>query len=256
VISVMAYPSISMRHGEVVCVAGFRSDTLWQPDWVRLFPFRVRDVPQHLRVRKWDVIRLRARKASTDQRPESLTPDMDSIRVTGHLDTRHNWEARRALVEPHRGRTFREVLARHAAHGASLAVAEAGEILDAEVTPRPTKELEDARLKAEREVAQGELFSLEDRQPLEPIPFDFHVVTRYTDDSEPRRLKVIDWEINQAFRNYRSSYSDPEQRFVTAGSMTFADRRTIQCSWSATCIASPISGSCSGSCGLVESDCL
>src|SRR5436190_606536 len=125
VVSVMAYPAISMRHGEVVCVAGFRSDLLWQPDWVRLFPFRVRDVPSQVRVRKWDVVRLRARKAASDQRPESLTPDMDSIRVVGHLGTKHNWEARRALVDPHRGHTFREVLDLHEATGLSLSVVEA-----------------------------------------------------------------------------------------------------------------------------------
>ena len=73
VVSVMAYPSISIRDGEVVCVAGFPGDwRLRQPDWVRLFPFRVRDVPDDLRVRKWDVIRLRARRSINDHRPESL----------------------------------------------------------------------------------------------------------------------------------------------------------------------------------------
>ncbi|MEX1006442.1 MAG: hypothetical protein WD271_01190 [Acidimicrobiia bacterium] len=211
-VSVMAYPAISSRHGEVVCVAGFRHDTLWQPDWVRLFPFRVRDVPADLRVHKWDTIRLRARKSTSDERPESFTPDMDSIRVVGHIDTKHNWQARKALVEPHRGRTMRQVLMEHASTGTSLAVVETGRILDLEVSPRPARELEEAREKAAREVAQGDLFSLDDRQALEPIPFDFHFVVQYPDDDESRRLKVIDWEINQAYRNYRRGYADPEQR--------------------------------------------
>jgi hypothetical protein len=210
-VSVMAYPAISTKHGEVVCVAGFRTDTLMQPDWVRLFPFRVRDTPAKLRVRKWDVIRLRARRSSQDQRPESLTPDLDSIEVTGHLDPKGNWKARRALVDPHRGRTMRQILAEHDATGISLAVVEPGEILDMIVTPRPPQDLDEARRKAEAEVAQADLFSLEDRQPLEPIPFDFHFVLQYPDEPEPRRLKVIDWEINQAFRNYRRSYPNPEQ---------------------------------------------
>lgn len=211
VVSVMAYPAISTRHGEVVCVAGFRHDTLWEPTWVRLFPFRVRDIPTELRVRKWDVIRLRVRKARSDRRPESFTPDMDSIRVVGHLDTKRNWEARRALVDPHRGRTMRQVLDQQAAEGISLAVVEPGEILDLEVTARSTKELQEARERAEREIAQGDLFSLDDRLPLEPVPFDFHMVLQYPDEDQPRRLKVVDWEINQAFRNYRSNYREPEQ---------------------------------------------
>jgi len=210
-ISVMAYPAISNRQGEVVCVAGFRTDTLMQPDWVRLFPFRVRDVPPTLRVRKWDVVRLRARRTGRDHRPESFTPDMDSIEVVGHLDTKRNWEARRALVEPHRGRTMKQVLAEHDRSGISLAVVETGEILDLVVAPRPRQELDEARRKAEADVAQADLFSLEDRRPLEPIPFDFHFVVQYPDESVPRRLKVIDWEINQAFRKYRASYPHPEQ---------------------------------------------
>jgi len=211
-VSVMAYPAISSRHGEVVCVAGFRHDTLWQPDWVRLFPFRVRDVPVDLRVHKWDLIRLRVRKSSSDHRPESFTPDMDSIRVVGRLDTKRNWQARRALVDPHRGKSMREVLAEQASSGASLAVVETGEILNLEVSPRSPKELDEARQRAEREVAQGDLFSLDSREPLEPVPFDFHFVVKYQDDPDPRRLKVIDWEINQAYRNYRREYPDPEQR--------------------------------------------
>ena len=51
-VAVMAYPAITMRHGEVVCVAGFRCDVLGESDWVRLFPVRVRDVPASIRVRK------------------------------------------------------------------------------------------------------------------------------------------------------------------------------------------------------------
>ena len=211
-VSVMAYPAISTKHGEVVCVAGFRHDTLWQPDWVRLFPFRVRDVPAGFRVRKWDVVRLRVHKAESDHRPESMTPDMDSIVVTGHLDTSRNWHARKQFVDPHRGKTMLKVLDDHQRLGTSLAVVEPGEVLDVEATKRPEKELAEAKAKATREAAQGNLFALDDRQPLEPVPYDFHVVVRYPDESEPRRLKIIDWEINQAFRKYRREYTDPAVR--------------------------------------------
>lgn len=211
VVSVMAYPAISMKHGEVVCVAGFRSDTMWKPDWVRLFPFRVRDVPSHLRVHKWDVIRLGVRSSPGDNRPESRLPDMDSITHQGHLGTKDNWSLRRILVEPHRGKTMRQVLDQSQSDGTSLAVVEPGEILDLEVTPRPPDDLAEFTQKAKNSVAQRDLFSLEDRLPLEPIPFDFHLRVRYPDDHEPRRLKIIDWEINQAYRNYRQGYEHPEE---------------------------------------------
>jgi hypothetical protein len=209
-VSVMAYPAISMRLGEVVCVAGFRTDQVMQPDWIRLYPFQVRNAPADLRVHKWDTIRLRARKATSDARPESMTPDMDSIRVTGHLDPTHNWRSRMALVDPNRKASMRQVIDDHAATGASLAVVEPGEILDLETTARSASELEHARQRAAVAAAQGDLFSLHDRQPLEPIPFDFHFVVQYPDEPEPQRLKVIDWEINQAYRNYRGDHPHPE----------------------------------------------
>ena len=43
-ITVIAYPVISSALGEVVCVAGIRTDSLMQPEWVRLFPFRRRNL--------------------------------------------------------------------------------------------------------------------------------------------------------------------------------------------------------------------
>lgn len=168
-------------------------------------------MPTELRVHKWDVVRVRVKK-STDKRPESFTPDMDSIRCIGHVGTKKNWEQRRALVQPHRGKTMKQVLAEHMESGSSLAVVEPGRILDVEVTPRSTEDLETLRLKAKMEVAQADLFSLEDRKPLEPIPFDFHLVVQYPDEVEPRKLKIIDWEINQQFRKFRNLYTSPEQK--------------------------------------------
>ena len=212
VVSVMAYPVISTQMGEVVCVAGFRSEQIWTSPWVRLFPFHVRRMPADIRVHKWDIIRLSAAKTSKDGRPESMAPDMDSIEIVGRLNTRRNWEARRALVDSHRGRTMLDLLSDHLERSTSLGVVEPGQILDLEVTARPQSELVEAKRKAQEEVAQGDLFSLEDRQPLEPVPFDFHFIFRCVDESEPRRLKVIDWEINQAFRQYRSRYDRPEER--------------------------------------------
>ena len=42
-VTVKAYPNISQRHGEVVCVAGIRTDQA-QPAWVRLWPVQFRDL--------------------------------------------------------------------------------------------------------------------------------------------------------------------------------------------------------------------
>lgn len=210
-ISVMAYPAISTRHGEVVCVAGFQSGEGLRPDWVRLFPFRVREMPEELRVRKWDLVKLRVKKSS-DTRPESFMPNMDSLQKVGHISADRNWEGRRRLVDPHRGLTMADVVALHRSDGRSLAVVEPGRILDLEVSSRSKSELSAQAAKAKAWAAQGELFSLAERKPLEPIPFDFHFVVQYDDEKQPRRLKLIDWEVNEAFRKYRRLYSDPAER--------------------------------------------
>lgn len=212
-ISVMAYPAISTQMGEVVCVAGFRVDKLWQSDWVRLFPFHVRQMPTDIRVHKWDVVRLKARPTSKDSRPESLAPDMDSLKIVRHLDTKHNWQSRRGVVDPHRGMTMQELEQAREDEGKSLGVVEPGEVLDIEVKGRSKSDLEEANHKAKESTLQGGLFSLDEKEPLEPIPFDFHLVFRSPGESEPRRLKIIDWEINQAFRrNRRDGYERPEER--------------------------------------------
>lgn len=237
--------------GEVVCVAGFRYSDLHMgiPDWIRLFPFHVRDLPRDLRVHKWDIVKLQARRSTNDKRPESLTPHMHSIQVVGHMETERNWQERRRFVDPHRGRTMRDLLASHEQLDTSLAVVEPGEILDVEVTRRSEKDLQAARRKAEAEVAQGDLFSLEDRQPLEPTPFDFHLVFRCTDDTEPRRLKIIDWEIGQAFRKYRASYPNPEQIVRERWLNDVCGPRRDPALFVGNQKRFPVSGSCWGSSG-------
>src|SRR5437879_1598199 len=50
VVTVKAYPAISQKHGEAVCVAGIRTDSA--PRWVRLWPVYFRDLPFSERFQK------------------------------------------------------------------------------------------------------------------------------------------------------------------------------------------------------------
>ena len=43
-VTVKAYPAISGKYGEVVCIAGVRIDTP-KPEWARLYPVPFRDLP-------------------------------------------------------------------------------------------------------------------------------------------------------------------------------------------------------------------
>jgi hypothetical protein len=97
VVAVKAYPVLSTKYHEAVCIAGVRTDSLFEARWVRLFPVQFRDLPQEKQFDKWDEIEVTASKHSGDSRPESYRPNVETIRVLGRLSTTQNWKARRAV---------------------------------------------------------------------------------------------------------------------------------------------------------------
>jgi hypothetical protein len=98
-INVKAYPAISQKYGEVVCVAGIRTDTP-QPEWVRLYPVAFRDLPFASRFKKYQHVDLEATKHGGDNRPETYRPNLDTLRVGDLLDTRRNWALRWPFIDP------------------------------------------------------------------------------------------------------------------------------------------------------------
>jgi hypothetical protein len=128
---VKAYPSVSSKYGEAVCVAGVRLDGP-QPEWVRLFPVGFRDLPDEQQFEKYHVVSLRAQKHSTDRRAESYRPDLSSIRVGQQLPAGGHWPSRRRWVEPLLGPTMCELHRARKGGGdaPSLAVVRPRRVLD------------------------------------------------------------------------------------------------------------------------------
>ena len=104
-VTVKAYPSISTKYGEAICIAGIRLDTP-TPAWVRLFPVRYRDLPVEKQFKKYEAITVEAQKHSTDQRAETWRPNVDSIERGDVVPAGGPWLARRRLVEPLIGPTM------------------------------------------------------------------------------------------------------------------------------------------------------
>jgi hypothetical protein len=71
--TVKAYPAIGQQYGEVVCLAGIRTDTP-APAWVRLYPVAFRELPFAQRFKKYQYVSLEASKHGSDQRPETYRP--------------------------------------------------------------------------------------------------------------------------------------------------------------------------------------
>jgi hypothetical protein len=203
-VAVKAYPSISQTYGEAVCVAGVRLDTP-KPEWVRLYPVRYRELPVEKQFKKYEVIRLRARKHSSDRRRESFRPDEDSIQRLRSLPAGAHWPMRRQLVEPLIGPTMCELGAgrRGGAEGPSL-----GLVRPARVSRLQLRPAEEWSLGQKATAGQGNL--LTEKTELEKLPFTF----AYEWTCQEPRCKghlqsIADWELSEAYRSWQRKGYDP-----------------------------------------------
>jgi hypothetical protein len=203
-VTVKAYPNVSRRRGEVECVAGIDVAT---PRWIRLFPVPFRELPFVSRFRKYATIEVAAEKASNDPRPESYTPNTDSIRVVRQALPAGKATERRGYVEPLLRPSMCAIRRAREADGTSLGVFRPGELLDF------TWERDDSPWDAAQEARLQQMSLLmPDRTTLERIPYRFRYVYRCADEPvcNGHRQTIVDWEIQQAFRSWRDEHRSEE----------------------------------------------
>jgi hypothetical protein len=199
VVTVKAYPAASVKYGEVVCVAGIRTDTE-RPEWVRLYPVDFRDRPYDQQFGKWSEIELSV-SASSDLRPESTRPDTDSIKVLRTLDTSNGWAHRRPLVEPLLVESMCEVRRRQQETGMSLAAFRPHEVRDVIVEPEP----DDWTPSQLASLSKLSLFA-QDKTTLEKIPWRWKYSYSCGGRCNGHAQTIIDWEAAQAWRSWRATY--------------------------------------------------
>lgn len=212
VLTVKAYPQIGAKTGETVCMAGIRIDR--EPyEWVRLWPVPFRDLDIVDRFRKYEVLRLRAERSELgggDQRPESWMPVIDSIRSDGWLDSKRKWAERRQFVEPVVSESMCDIQRRQARDRTSLGAFRPAEVMDWVVEEEDEWDLE-RRRRAEDHAAPNLLRDWP-TTPLEQIPYAFRYSYRCSDRAcRGHRMKNIDWELGESFRNWRARYSDHDE---------------------------------------------
>ncbi len=96
-ITVKAYPNPSRKYQEIVCSAGVTREE----GWIRLFPIRFRDLPDDKAFSKYQILRLKMTRATSDPRPESYTPDIRSIKMSDYFDSSQDgWLSRYELYYP------------------------------------------------------------------------------------------------------------------------------------------------------------
>jgi len=204
VVTVKAYPVVSQSHGKSVCVAGIRTDAD-PPHWARLWPIPFRSLPATGRFKKYQRIHLLA-KPGHDGRPETLTPDIDSIQLGAQLPTTDAWKARRRLIEPLVAASTCEVQRRQRTDGTSLAAVRPAAVTGLVAQAIPAN----WTLKQEAVLNQLSLVGSRARE-LEKVPFAFKLIYRCSDSQcRGHEQSIIDWEIGEAYRSWRGL--SPEDR--------------------------------------------
>ena len=178
-----------------MCVAGIRLDTR-EPEWARLFPVGFRDLPPEQQFGKYDVIRLRAKRHSTDRRIESFRPDLGSLEVGRRMPAGAEWAERRRHVEPLLGPTMCEL--HHGRKGGlpgpSLGVVRPARVMS--VTPRDAEDWSPAQVST---LNQGNLLSDKPtlERPAHSFAYRWHCEQA---GCNGHTQSIADWELGEAYR--------------------------------------------------------
>lgn len=202
-VTVKAYPNPSRRYGETICVAGIDIDNM---RWVRLYPIPYRDLDEDRRFKKYTIIQVRAIRPRDDKRPESFKVDAGSIEKIDYFDTKDKWERRKNVVLRTIDKSFCEILRKQEEGKKSLGIFKPKNIdfICCKAKPKNQKA---------RESCYAQLTFFNKRKSVvEAIPFEFRY--QFFCENEPtclgHNLLIIDWEIGQAYRDWRYKYKTEE----------------------------------------------
>jgi hypothetical protein len=208
---VKAYPALSTKYGEVVCVAGVRTDGE-RPQWVRLWPVSFRALEFTDRFSKYQLIDVDVFRPPSDRRPESWSPQLPTLTLGTKLPTSRGWQARRDIIEPVVVESMCWLQRQQASAGTSLGVFRPAVVDDFEVTPADDADLIAEHIRRAQSAAQSTLFGPKGT-PLEASPYKFKYHYKCADSRcGGHHQTVIDWEAVQAARQWRTGYDEPALR--------------------------------------------
>ena len=204
-VTVKAYPSVSLLYKELVCCAGITE----RGQWVRLYPVPYRQLPSSQQFDKYDIIEVdvQRRPAHKDNRPESWQPLLETLKVVGNVPTnKGNWDARLDWIRPTLLQGYAELKNKQGSENKSLAAFRPSRILDIEVSP----DKDDWSPRQRATLDQRELFDGFDKEPVEKVPYRFRI--GFLDErGEDHWLSIIDWEFFQLWRKERDRLGSEEQ---------------------------------------------
>jgi hypothetical protein len=190
-IIVKAVPQPSKKYGETVCCAGITREG----EWRGLYPIRFRRLRDNSFVR-WQWVRCKTARRSTDRRVESRRVAEDSIEPLGMIKP----SERPRFIEP----LIRDSVMSAANDGCSLALLRPTDV-QFYWSRRKAAEIEAEQQAYQLAARQHDLFDA-DLASLEPCPFPFRM--KFDDASGSHDHQCQDWETEAAFWNIRRSHGE------------------------------------------------
>lgn len=204
-ITVKTYPTISQSYGELVCTAGFREDG----SWVRLYPVPFRRMEEYKKFTKYQWMSARLSPRKRDRRPESFSPDIDSLELHEQLPTgkSREWAGRKDLILK-KGKVYDDLAALIGlanSNELSIATFKPTEILDVTVKEVDRQWAPEKIAAVEGFHRQGDLFADDDQfdeqfRLVQKLPYEFSYRLRDTKGKESRMM-IEDWEVGALYLN-------------------------------------------------------
>lgn len=199
-ITVKTYPELSNKYRETSCVAGVRLDR-GTPQHVRLFPVPFRLLAEDAQFSKYSVIEVDV-EPHRDSRPESLRPDLDTLKIVGAVPPGGDWRKRYKYVEPLVAPSLCAIKRDQEERGTSLGVFRPTEISFRLTAAEPWSESKAAL------ADQLDLFE-QDLAPLHWVPLDFRYRFRCAEDDCPTHdMALKDWEAGASYRKFLRKYGE------------------------------------------------
>lgn len=205
-ITVRTYPTPARKGVEVSCTAGVTQDG----KWVRLYPIPYRSLDEDKRFTKYQWLDVDVTKARNDARPESCTPNLDSIRVGETVPTTDGWRLRKAILAPLIKPSLCAIQREREANGFPTLGLFKPRIDSFVIRAAESANWNDEQLSKLNQTLS--LFHAAPATQLEKIPFDFRYEFHCEDSSCPGHSAICtDWEMAQSYRKWRGEYGDKWQ---------------------------------------------
>ena len=199
-IVVRTYPVPAQRGVEVSCTAGITQDG----QWIRIFPVPYRLLDQDKRFRKYQWIKVLARKAK-DNRPESYEIRPESIEILREpLPPQNDWAERKHQIFPHLEPSLCSLRQKRDNDGfPTLGIFRPGQIERLLITPDEATWSDKQR----QILQQPDLFTEQPKTQLEKVPFRFQYKFRCRDETcHGHTIICTDWELGQSWRKWSREY--------------------------------------------------